>query len=385
MNAVPIRRPVAARAGIALTAAAAIAVTGLAACSDSRNASGGAALAVTSSDTACTLDRAELTAGSNTMRISNAGSKTTEVYVYTADGEIVTERENIGPGLTVNVSFEVAAGQYEIACKPGQTGDGIRQKIRVTGQGGDAVTTDQRLVDAVATYRAYVTQQAQASLPEVRRFVTSVRSGDLATAADSYAPSRQGWERVEPVAESFGDLDPKLDLREADLEPGQEWTGWHRLEKAVFSTKSLAGQGAYADRLLADYTSFIAMIPTAQITPTSMANGAKELLDEVATGKITGEEDIWSGTDLWDFAANVDGARRVYQLLRAMLGDNDTSLRDRLDSAFADMDTALEAHAPTGRYVDYRTVTQPQRHDLATAVDALAEPLSHLAASIAQS
>ncbi len=357
----------------------------LTACSeDAATSASGSALKVTASDTACQVDKTQLTAGINTMKITNSGSKITEVYVYTAQGQIVTERENIGPGTGADVTFEVAAGDYEIACKPGQTGDGIRQKVTVTGAGGAIKNKDERLVKAVAEYRAYVQEQADAGLPVVQKFAEAVTDGDLKTAAATYAPSRQYWERVEPVAESFGDLDPAMDIREADLEPGQEWTGWHRLEKAVFKTRSTAGQAKYAKRLVADYRTFQKKVATAEITPTSMANGAKELLDEVATGKITGEEDIWSGTDLWDFAANVEGARKAYDLLRVVVGDDDPALRDQLDGAFTDLTAALSKYRDGSGYVNYRTVGQAERKVLSQQVDSLAEPLSRLAASVAQ-
>jgi iron uptake system component EfeO len=357
----------------------------LAGCSkDEPNSSGASALTVTASDTACQVDKKQLAAGANTMKITNSGSKITEVYLYTAQGQIVTERENIGPGIGADVTFEVAAGDYEVACKPGQTGDGIRQKVTVTGAGGDTKTKDERLVRAVEEYRAYVQEQADTGLPVVQKFAKAVTDGDLKTAAATYAPSRQSWERVEPVAESFGDLDPAMDIRQADLEPGQEWTGWHRLEKAVFTTRSLAGQGRYAARLVKDYQTFQKKVATAEITPTSMANGAKELLDEVATGKITGEEDVWSGTDLWDFAANVEGAQKAYQLLRVVVGDNDPALRDELDGAFKDLTAQLGRYRAGAGYVNYRTVPKSERRTLSRSVDALAEPLSRLAGSVAK-
>jgi iron uptake system component EfeO len=371
---------------LSTSGAAVVSVVALSACSgvlqSTDAATGTEPVVVKASDTACEVGRTQLTAGSNVLAITNAGAKVTEVYVYTPDGRIVTERENIGPGLAVNLTFEVAAGDYEISCRPGQTGTGIRQKVTVTGDGGTTVTQDERLGAAVEAYRTYVQQQADAGLPLVQAFVTAVKDGDLAAAAAAYAPSRAPWEGVEPVAESFGDLDPAMDLREADLEPGQEWTGWHRLEKAVFTTKSVAGQAIYADRLLADYRTFQARVPTATITATSMANGAKELLDEVATGKITGEEDIWSGTDLYDFAANVEGARKVYDLLAAVVGDNDPALRTELETAFSDVDAALKTHRTATGFVGYATVDAAERKVLAAAVDALAEPLSHLAAAL---
>jgi iron uptake system component EfeO len=146
----------------------------------------------------------------------------------------------------------------------------------------------------------------------------------------------------------------------------------------------LAGQGRYAARLVKDYQTFQKKVATAEITPTSMANGAKELLDEVATGKITGEEDVWSGTDLWDFAANVEGAQKAYQLLRVVVGDNDPALRDELDGAFKDLTAQLGRYRAGAGYVNYRTVPKSERRTLSQSVDALAEPLSRLAGSVAK-
>jgi iron uptake system component EfeO len=357
---------------------------GLAGCSNDAAPVSADPVRVTASDTACQVSRTRLVTGVNTLKITNTGSKVTELYVYTAQGKVVAERENIGPGLDADVTFEVDAGEYQVACKPGQSGAGIRQKITVSAPASGATPAggqDPRLTAAVTAYRAYVQRQADEGLPVVQKFARAVSAGDLKTAAATYAPSRQAWERIEPVAESFGDLDPALDLREADLEPGQEWTGWHRLEKAVFRTRSLTGQGEYAQRLVRDYRTLQGKVTTAEITPTSMANGAKELLDEVATGKITGEEDVWSGTDLWDFAANVEGARKVYDLLREAAGGNDPALRAQLDAGFTAVSGSLGKYRRGAGYVDYRTVPEDERKILATAVDTLAEPLSRLAAA----
>ncbi len=336
-------------------------------------------ITVDASDSACTLNRTDLTAGANTFNIKNTGTKTTELYVYTADQKIVSERENITPGSEAALTVELKPGTYEVACKPGGTGTGLRQKVIVSSTGAATAAADPKKTQAVTEYRSFVQTQVDTGLPLVQEFAAAVKTGDLVKAAALYPRSRQNWERIEPVAESFGDLDPKLDLREADLEPSQEWTGWHRLEKAIFTKKSVAGEAKYADLLVTDYLSLQKKIPTAEITATSMANGAKELLDEVATGKITGEENIWSGTDLWDFAANIEGARKVYDLLTPIVAANDPSLKTVLDSAFKNLDEKLTTYRTGSVYVDYRKVTPTERKALADLVNALAEPLSKLA------
>ena len=109
----------------------------LAACGGSDPAADGTSVAVEASDDACKLSDTELDAGPVTFDVTNKGSKVTEVYVYGEQGgefaKIISEVENIGPGTSRDMSVDLGGGTYEIACKPGQTGDGIRTKITVSG------------------------------------------------------------------------------------------------------------------------------------------------------------------------------------------------------------------------------------------------------------
>ncbi|MGW4205542.1 iron uptake system protein EfeO [Streptomyces sp. NPDC004726] len=367
----------------ATTAVAALAaLTGCAEKADSQGGDG--SVRVLAKDDACEVSKKEFPAGHVELDIENKGSKITEVYILFPDDRIVTERENIGPGTKAKLTAEVKAGSYEIACKPGMKGDGIRQQITVTG--GKAAARSPEMDAAVASYRQYAQAQADETLPKAKVFTDAVKAGDVEAAKKAYATSRIGWERTEPVAESFGDIDPKVDLREDGLEPGQKWTGWHRLEKALWQEKKIGPEEkALADTLIKDLTDWQKKVGTAEITPTSMANGAKELLDEVATGKVTGEEERYSHTDLVDFKANVEGARQSHELLKPVATKNDPGLVAELDKQFAALDTLLDKYRQDKTsydFVSYETVGKDQRKELSDAVNALAEPLSKLAAAV---
>ncbi len=99
------------------------------------SAAAGQRTTITSSDNACVLSTTTLRAGDNTFAISNTGKSTTEVYLYARqDGrftKVVEEKEHIGPGTTATLSAYLQAGSYEVACKPGEKGDGIRAPITV--------------------------------------------------------------------------------------------------------------------------------------------------------------------------------------------------------------------------------------------------------------
>lgn len=372
---------------VAATVAALTSVTG---CTEKGSSAGGDRVVnVTSTDDKCEVSRKEFPAGHVELAIENKGSKVTEVYILFPDDRIVTERENIGPGTKQTVTAEVKAGDYTIACKPGMKGDGIRQTVKATGEGA-AAKRDPRLDKAVAAYRAYTQAQADETLPKAEAFAKAVKDGDIEAAKKAYAPSRIGWERTEPVAESFGDIDPKVDVREDGLEAGQDpatdWTGWHRLEKALWQDKKIGDrEKQLADQLITDLKDWQKRVGKAEITPTSMANGAKELLDEVATGKVTGEEERYSHTDLVDFKANVEGAEKAYELLKPVAKENDPALVTELDKQFGALNTLLDkyrADKASYDFTSYDKVGDADRKELSDGVNALAEPLSKLAAAV---
>ncbi|MET7384837.1 iron uptake system protein EfeO [Streptomyces sp. NPDC005529] len=365
----------------AATAAALAAVTG---CTEKSDAKNGDAIQVTAADSTCDTSVKSVPAGQVTLKIENKGSKATEVEILFPDDRIVSEKENIGPGTKYTLTAEVKAGAYEIACRPGMKGLGVRQKLTVTG--GKVAKRDPRLDKAVAAYREYAQEQADATIPKVQTFADAIKAGDLEAAKKAFAPSRVGWETTEPIAESFGDIDPKTDTRADGLEKGQKWTGWHALEKSLWQDKKIgAEQKTLADQLVSDLKDWQKRVGKAEITPTSMANGAKELLDEVAKNKVSGEEDRYSHTDLSDFKANVDGAQKAYELLKPVASEKDQTLTTELDKQFAALNTELDKYRSdktSDGFVSYDKVTKAQTKELSDAVNALAEPLSKLAAAV---
>lgn len=90
-------------------------------------------VAVTATDSACEVATTELSSGTTTFAVTNKGSDVTEVYVYGEGDKVMGEVENIGPGTSRDFTVDLGAGTYEVACKPGQKGDGIRTEITVSG------------------------------------------------------------------------------------------------------------------------------------------------------------------------------------------------------------------------------------------------------------
>jgi len=103
----------------------------------------------------------------------------------------------------------------------------------------------------------------------------------------------------------------------------------------------------------------------------------------VATGKITGEEDRYSHTDLWDFRSNVDGSQAAIAALRPVIEERAPDLLSTLDERFAAVDAVLEKQRVGDGFKLYTELTQADIKEMAEVVDALGEPVSQVSEVVA--
>ncbi|MCC3371654.1 iron uptake system protein EfeO [Cohnella sp. REN36] len=230
---------------------------------------------------------------------------------------------------------------------------------------------------AVDAYRQYVIDQTDQFVKSTDAFVQAIRGGDVDKAKSLYAPSRMFYERIEPIAESLGDFDPWIDAREGDV-PDAEWRGYHKLEKALWVDGKLDGQTAAADQLLQDVKQLRVKMESVEIDTPMLVTGAVELLNEVSSSKVTGEEERYSHTDLYDFAANVEGAKEIYLVLQSDVKKKKPELAAEIEERFAELDKTLEPYRKDGGYVLYTALKEDEVKKLSQAIDALAEPLSQV-------
>jgi iron uptake system component EfeO len=229
----------------------------------------------------------------------------------------------------------------------------------------------------VDDYRKFVIDQCDQFVKSTQAFTDAVKAGDIEKAKSLYAPSRMYFERIEPIAEALGDFDPHIDARENDV-PDNEWRGFHRLEKALWQDKSVQGQEKTADQLLQDVKLLRVKAESVEIDAKLLVTGSVELLNEVSATKVTGEEERYSHTDLYDFVANVEGSKEIFKVIRPELEKKDAKLATDIDTKFANLEQALAPYKKGEGYVLYTELTPEQTKQLSQALDALAEPLSQM-------
>lgn len=334
-------------------------------------------------------------AGQVTFVITNTDAVGVTEVELVAGQRIVGERENLAPGFDSTFSARLDGGSYEIYC-PGASTE--RSPFTVTGQAG-AQDADLAalLTQATKDYASYVDDQITFLLVPVQELAAAIKAGDLAAAQAAYIKARPFYERIEPVAESFPDLDPAIDLRIGDVEQGTEWTGFHPIEQGLWEKQSTDGLSALADGLVANVQTLqqeAKKLSDATAAGTAggyqafeIANGSATLLDEVLASKITGEEEAYSKIDLLDFEANVEGSLQAFATLKPALDQIDPTIVPQISAAFdaltAELATFRDPTSPSG-WVSYDKLTDADKKALTDALLAVQEPLSAVAQKITQ-
>ena len=397
-------------------AAAGAAVLVLSGCVATSDVAAGAAFDVSSTDTDCVVSAATAKSGTLTFDVTNDTAQVSEFYLLAEDGlRIVGEVENIAPAASRTLTVVAQPGEYFTLCKPGMIGEGVgKAAFTVTGErvAVDSPDSEQKQ-QAVDLYEAFVKDQVGQLVPAVEDLVAAYESGDDDAARAQFPLARASYERIEPVAEALGDLDPRIDYREVDaVAEGLDWTGFHRIEKDLWvpaqdalnadgetpawqgwKPSTPAERADFGDLLLADVQELYDYVHSDDFTTAladqgigGISNGAIALLDEVATGKISGEEDWWSGTDLYDFAANVEGSKMAFSLVQdfaAAQGEDGKALVAEIESGYAALEASLAAHGSLeDGFVGYAELTEADKREFTDLINALAEPLSQLTGTV---
>jgi iron uptake system component EfeO len=336
----------------------------------------------------CEASSTNLPAGPLTFNISNKDAAAVS-EVELLDGEqIIGEKENLPPGFNGTFSVNVDAGTYTLYC-PGAPTE--KTAVVVTGKSvpvaGD--TTDQLLAAGTKDYASYVNSQVAYLVTSATALNAALKGNDLTAAQAAYMKARPYYEKIEPVAESFtvgkDNLDANIDARAGDV-PASQWEGFHRIEKGLFEDKSLRGLPTYGNGLVANVERLQRLTRSLTYRPFELANGAQDLLDEVATSKITGEEERYSHIDLLDFQANDEAAEQAFADLQPGLKKIDPALASTIAARFNALDNLVDTYRtptnPSG-FVYYSALSASDKRKLAAAVTAVQQPLSQVSSKVA--
>ena len=328
----------------------------------------------------CQPNALSVTAGQNSFRILNLSQRAVEWEIL--DGVLVVEeRENIAPGLSQVINANLQPGDYAITC-------GLlsnpRGTLHVTPTAASEAAAKARpsmtaFIGPLSEFRVYLSSQSLALIKAGDALEQAIDTGDLAQAQMLYAPARAAYQRLAPAAQRFAERDNAINAR-ADYyekrEQDPDFGGFHRLEYGLFQQRSVDALIPVAQRLQTDIASLKQQLLAQSLPPEQLVSIVARSLHSMAETRAgSGEEERYSHVDLDGFAANLQAAQKVIDLLRPMLVKSSGDLQVKIDSAAAALDAQFNGLRNTDAYVTYDTVSAAQRQQISDKAKALADAL----------
>lgn len=319
-------------------------------------------------------------AGHAGFRIVNRSDRAVEWEIL--EGVLVVEeRENIAPGLSQVINANLLPGDYAITC-------GLLSNPRGTLHVTPTAASDAAarakppmvaFVGPLSEFRVYLSSQSSALIKAVTALEQAIESGDLSQAQTLYVPARAAYQRIAPAVQRLAELDNAINSRADYFEKREQdsgFTGFHRIEYALFQQRNLDGLTPVAQRLIADVTTLKQQLLAQSLPPEQLVSIAVRNLNSIAEERAnSGEEERYSHTDLNGFASNLEAARKVVDLLRPLLTKSAAELLPKIDSAVAGLDAELNGFKVNEGYASYDSVSAEQRKQIANKAKALADAL----------
>ena len=344
----------------------------------------------------CTPDKSSIPAGPVTVTVKNESAPGITELELLKDQRILGEKENLAPGLApVSFTLTLDGGAHQIYC-PGADQDHV--DFMVTGQAAAAPTGSAQSVLAQGTkdYAAYVSGQIDSMNAAVGDLDTAIQAGHVDQAKTAYARTRTYYERAESNVAGFvlpgfkpednaGNLDYLVDMRESTpVDPAVGWSGLHAVERDLWQGGITDQTKKYSTDLVANTAKLKGVVSTLEYRPEDLANGAADLIEEVQSGKITGEEEQFSHLDLVDFAANVEGAQQAYAALRPGLEQIDADLVKKIDQQFQSVQAMLDGYRDPNALGGFKPYTPALQASDSAKLTAAIQPLHDSLAAVAQ-
>ena len=351
-----------------------------------RAANNSAETVVTIHAHACEPNAITVPAGKNAFRIVNRSERAVEWEIL--DGVLVVEeRENIAPGLSQVINANLQPGDYAITC-------GLlsnpRGTLHVTPTAESEANAKARpsmvaFIGPLSEYRVYLSLQGSALIKAVTALQQAIEAGDLSAAQAAYIPARAAYQRIAPAAQRLAELDNAINARADYYEKREQdaaFSGFHRIEYALFDQHSVEGLNPVAQRLQTDVTTLKQQLLAQNMAPEQLAAIVVRNMRSLADIRSTGEEERYSHSDLNGFAANLEGTRKVVDLLRPLLSKSNGPLLEKIDAASAALDTELNGLNTDSGYRPYDQVDAEQRKLIAHKAKALADALDGIDAAL---
>ena len=301
----------------------------------------------------------------------NTGGSVVDVTLVGASTSLVYgELDALGPGITRTMTAVIPPGRYRVQCTYAENASVVSPTAVVTGPAvSDAhpylPVTFYEMQPSVATYRSDVSAGLAVLASDTDRLQSLADAGQLTQAKGAWLVAHLDYERLGAAYDTFGNFNDEIDGRPNGLPLGRNdpgWTGFLRLEYALWSNQSPATIAQVANTLDSDVHGLVAAFPDQTVMANDLSLRTHEILENTLQFQLTGESDEGSHTNLATALANVQGTEMTLTAIAPLLSQRDPTL---LASATADLHQLAQLlgsyQQPDGTWTPVQSLSLDQR------------------------
>jgi high-affinity iron transporter len=324
--------------------------------------------------------------GQRQISVTNAGHSVVDVTLLGAHNLLIYgDLEAMAPGTTRTMTAVIPPGKFRLGCTYSESATVYSHIVRVSGRPvHDAHPYQQvtytQLAPLVTKYRAEVSAGLATLASDTDRLQFFADAGQQQQARQAWLVAHLDYARLGAAYDTFGDFNDEIDGRPNGLPQGVDdpsWTGFLRLEYALWQNQPPAVVASIADQLDAAVHQLVAAFPE-QTTPINdLSLRVHEILENTLQFELTGETDQGSHTGLATAMANVQGTETILGIIAPLLEKREPALVGQLQTDLGQVTNLLDAaRLPDGTWTAVQALSLTQRERLDGAIGNYLETVS---------
>lgn len=273
-------------------------------------------------------------------------------------------------------SLMVSTAHGKALRSPVQTGDNI-----IIAKGD--IPTPEKYQPAIQEYLTFVNKELSEMVEQLEKLNQSIQKGQLAQAKAAYIQAHQHYETVRPIIVLFGNTDRTINSRAdyfLDKEKDYRFVGFHLVEYLLFSQQDLKAALPTSDELLLKGRDLQKRVLTETIEIPKLVQASADFIEMILETKLSGKENIYSQTDLFDMAANAKGSQVIIDVISPFV---EAKTLDQIKENDQKINKIVQSHQlAKGQYAPYSQLKQQDKMTLYSLLTQQAELLATLRAQL---
>lgn len=281
--------------------------------------------------------------------------------------------------LAINMIFAslmVSTAHGKALRSPVQTGDNI-----IIAKGD--IPTPEKYQPAIQEYLTFVNKELSEMVEQLEKLNQSIQKGQLAQAKAAYIQAHQHYETVRPIIVLFGNTDRTINSRAdyfLDKEKDYRFVGFHLVEYLLFSQQDLKAALPASDELLLKGRDLQKRVLTETIEIPKLVQASADFIEMILETKLSGKENIYSQTDLFDMAANAKGSQVIIDVISPFV---EAKTLDQIKENDQKINKIVQSYQlAKGQYAPYSQLKQQDKMTLYSLLTQQAELLATLRAQL---